>query len=96
MALTGDSYETQPEGRSRDLVVAGLATVYTVFLLYAAGPKYMLLSLIIYAPASVLFVMARREQGRKLFSPAELVILAVSIGGAVLGVVALVAGWITV
>jgi arginine:ornithine antiporter/lysine permease len=44
----------------------------------------------------VLFVMARREQGRTLFSPAELVILAVSVVGAVAGVVALVAGWITV
>ena len=42
------------------------------------------------------FVMARREQGRNLFSTAELVILAVSIVGAVLGVVALVAGWITI
>jgi arginine:ornithine antiporter/lysine permease len=96
LGVTKDSYETRPEGRSRDLVVAGLATVYTVFLLYAAGPKYMLLSLIIYAPASVLFVMARREQGRRLFSPGELVILVVSIGGAVVGVVALVAGWIAV
>jgi arginine:ornithine antiporter / lysine permease len=96
LAVTRDSYETRPEGMRRDLVVAGLATVYTVFLLYAAGPKYMLLSLIIYAPASVLFVMARREQGRRLFSPAELVILVVSIAGAAVGVVALVAGWIEV
>ena len=65
-----------------------LATVYTVFLLFAAGPKYMLLSFIIYAPGTILFVMARREQGRKLFSPPELVILAVSVVGAVIGVVA--------
>jgi arginine:ornithine antiporter / lysine permease len=96
LAVTRESYESQPDSRSRDLIVAGLATVYTVFLLYAAGPKYMLLSLIIYAPATVLFVMARREQGRTLFSPAELVILAVSIAGAVIGIIALVAGWITV
>jgi arginine:ornithine antiporter/lysine permease len=56
----------------------------------------MLLSFVIYAPASVLFVMARREQGRRPFSPGELVILAVSVAGAVLGVVALTAGWITI
>jgi arginine:ornithine antiporter/lysine permease len=43
----------------------------------------------------VLFVMARREQGRTLFSPGELVVLAVSIVGAVVGVVALAAGWVT-
>jgi arginine:ornithine antiporter / lysine permease len=40
--------------------------------------------------------MARRERGRRLFAPAELAILVVSIVGAVLGVVALVAGWITI
>ena len=83
-------------GRPRELVVAGLATLYTAFLLFAAGPKYMLVSFIIYAPGSILFVMARREQGRRVFSPGELVILAVSVVGAVIGVVALIAGWITV
>ncbi|WP_320777371.1 basic amino acid/polyamine antiporter [Streptomyces sp. CRN 30] len=75
--------------------VAALATLYTAFLLYAAGLKYLLVSFVLYAPATVLFVMARREQGRRLFSPAELVVLAVSVAGAVLGVVALAAGWIS-
>jgi arginine:ornithine antiporter/lysine permease len=78
-----------------DLAVPALATLYTAFLLYAAGPKYLLVSFIVYAPATVLFVMARREQGRRLFSPRELVILLVSIAGAVLGIVALALGWIS-
>ncbi|MEU4167966.1 basic amino acid/polyamine antiporter [Streptomyces sp. NPDC026665] len=78
-----------------DLVVAALATLYTAFLLYAAGLKYLLVSFIIYAPATVLFVMARREQGRTPFSPRELVILVVSVAGAVMGIVALALGWIS-
>ncbi|MFD5813775.1 basic amino acid/polyamine antiporter [Streptomyces sp. NPDC127038] len=78
-----------------DLVVAAAATVYTAFLLYAAGLKYLLVSFIIYAPATVLFVMARREQGRTPFSPRELVILVVSVAGAVTGIVALALGWIS-
>ncbi|MFJ4715467.1 basic amino acid/polyamine antiporter [Streptomyces sp. NPDC088785] len=82
-------------GLSSDLVVAALATVYTAFLLYAAGLKFVLVSFIFYAPASVLFVMARREQGRRVFSARELIILAVSVAGAVLGVVALAVGWIS-
>lgn len=82
-------------GPGSDLLVAALATVYTAFLLYAAGLKYLLVSFIIYAPATILFVMARREQGRRLFSPRELVILAVSIAGAILGIVALALGWIS-
>jgi arginine:ornithine antiporter/lysine permease len=79
----------------RETVIAVVATVYTAFLLYAAGLKYLLVSFVLYAPATVLFVMARREQGRRLFSPGELVMLAVSVAGAVGGVVALVTGWIS-
>ncbi|MDH6521118.1 arginine:ornithine antiporter/lysine permease [Streptomyces sp. SAI-135] len=78
-----------------ELVVAVLATLYTAFLIYAAGLKFVLVSFIVYAPATALFVMARKEQGRRLFSVRELVILAVSVAGAVLGVVALWLGWIS-
>ncbi|WP_407917130.1 basic amino acid/polyamine antiporter [Kitasatospora sp. NE20-6] len=78
----------------RDLAVAVVAVIYTAFLLYAAGLKFVLVSFIVYAPATVLFVMARREQRRRLFSARELVILAVSLAGAVVGVLALALGWI--
>ncbi|MER6348746.1 basic amino acid/polyamine antiporter [Streptomyces sp. NPDC001595] len=80
--------------RTRELVVGVAATVYTAFLLYAAGPKFVLVSFIVYAPATFLFVKTRRELGRRLFSRRELVILLVSAAGAVLGLVALAAGWI--
>jgi len=76
-------------------VIAAAATIYTLFLLFAAGLKFVLVSFIVYAPATILFVMARREQGRRLFSPAEYALLIISIAGAVLGVVALAAGWIS-
>ena len=96
LALTRETYTEQPAGRTRELAVGALATLYTAFLLFAAGPKFILVSFIIYAPATVLFVMARREQGRQLFSPVELVILAVSVVGAVVGLVALATGWISI
>lgn len=85
---------TRREGTTRELVVAALATLYTAFLLYAAGLKFVLVAFIVYAPATVLFVMARREQCRSLFTPRELVILAVSVAGAVTGVAAIATGWI--
>ena len=56
----------------------------------------LLVSFVVYAPATVLFVMARREQGRRLFSPGEVVILIVSVAGALSGIVALAAGWISI
>jgi arginine:ornithine antiporter/lysine permease len=82
--------------RGRYIAIAGLATAYTIFLLFAAGLKFVLVSFIVYAPATVLFVMARREQGRRVFSPLELVILVVSVAGAIIGIVALAAGWISI
>ena len=82
--------------RGRWVLVAALASVYTVWLLYAAGLAYLLIGFLAYAPASVLFVMARREQGRRVFSGRELVVLAVSVAGAVVALVALATGTITV
>ncbi|MGW0909710.1 basic amino acid/polyamine antiporter [Streptomyces sp. NPDC002853] len=83
-------------GRStrKELVIAVIATLYTAFLLYAAGLKFVLVSFILYAPATLLFIKARREQNRRLFSPREAVICAVSIAGAAVGVIALAVGWI--
>jgi arginine:ornithine antiporter/lysine permease len=82
--------------KGKYIAIAGLATAYTIFLLFAAGLKFVLVSFIVYAPATVLFVMARREQGRRVFSPPELLILVVSVAGAILGIVALAAGWISI
>lgn len=83
-------------GRStrRELVVAAVATLYTAFLLYAAGLKFVLVSFILYAPATFLFVKARREQNRRLFSPGEAVLCTLTVAGAAVGVVALALGWI--
>ena len=89
-----DPGDARPIGR--EVFVAGLATFYTVFLLFAAGVDFLLLSFIIYAPGTVLFVMSRREQNRRIFSPAELIILAVAVAGAVTGIVCLAAGVITI
>ena len=94
LAWTRETYEAGT-GRQKGLVIAALATGYTIFLLFAAGPKFLLLSFVIYAPASILFVMTRREQGRRLFSPVELVILAITVVGAAAGIAAVATGAIT-
>ncbi|WP_274578583.1 basic amino acid/polyamine antiporter [Streptomyces sp. AC1-42W] len=94
ISLTADPLAQRPT-TGRDLAIGVLATLYTAFLLYAAGLRFVLLSFIVYAPATILFVMARREQGRRPFSPRELLICAVSVAGAALGVIALAVGWIS-
>lgn len=96
LGWTRETYEGDDRSRRRDVLVAILATVYTLFLVYAAGLAFLLLAFIILAPGSILFVMARREQGRRPFSPVELVILAITIIGAAAGIIGLVSGAITI
>ncbi|MFD0474976.1 basic amino acid/polyamine antiporter [Nonomuraea thailandensis] len=69
LAVTGETYDDTPAGRGRDLTIAALATFYTAFLLVAAGLKFLLLSCIVYAPGTILFVLTRRERGLRPFSP---------------------------
>jgi arginine:ornithine antiporter/lysine permease len=91
-----ETYETDSSGRGKDLVVAVLATVYTVFLVIAAGMKFMLLGLIIYAPGTLLYFITRREQGKQVFTPAEWILFAVAVLGALIGIHGLVTGYITI
>jgi arginine:ornithine antiporter / lysine permease len=90
--------ETYGDGTSLvgDMVIAGLATVYTLFLIYAAGPDKLLLSCILYAPAAALYFKARRERGLRVFRPAEAVLFGVILLGAVAGVVSLATGAIEI
>jgi arginine:ornithine antiporter/lysine permease len=96
LGARGETYDTRPQNRSREVFVAGLATFYTVFLVFAAGLDFLLLSFIIYTPGTILFVMSRREQNRRLFSPAELVILVTAVIGFIAGITALAIGAITI
>jgi arginine:ornithine antiporter/lysine permease len=96
LGMTRETYEGEPAARRRQTLVAFIATAYTVFMLFAAGIKFLLLSFIIYAPGTILFFMARREQGKRVFSPVEMGVFVVAVIGAIAGVVALAQGWITI
>ena len=58
-----------------DLPVAALATVYCVWLLYAAGFKYLLLSALLYAPGAALYVWAKKQRAQRPFTAREFIIL---------------------
>ncbi len=96
LGLTGESYEGVSRAvQRRETVVAGAATVYTLFLFDAAGLKFLLLSAVILAPATLLYVKARSERDRRLFTPTELGLFLVILGAGIFGVVSLWTGRIT-
>ena len=68
LAYTRETYGADPRGRGRDLVVGALATVYAAAMIHAGGPRFLLLSALLYAPSTLLYAIARREQGRDLFA----------------------------
>lgn len=94
--VRGETYEIRPVERTRDLVFAGLATVYTLFLIYAAGMKFLVLSAILYGPGTILYFWARREQGRTVFTPIEWIVFIVTMIGCGVGIHGLATGYITI
>ncbi|HLU28087.1 MAG TPA: basic amino acid/polyamine antiporter, partial [Glycomyces sp.] len=97
LGLTGESYEdVPPRTRRKEAIIAGIATAYTLFLFEAAGLQFLLLSAVLLAPATLLYVKARSERGRRLFTPTEIALCAVIVGGGITGVVGLWTGFIAV
>jgi arginine:ornithine antiporter/lysine permease len=92
LARRGETYDVRPQERGRDLVIACIATVYTVFMILAGGIRYLLLAAIIYAPGTALYFWSRREQGRRMFTPIELAVFAVVVIGCVAGIYGLASG----
>jgi len=95
LTLTRETYE---DGRSLlpDMLIAALATVYTVFLVWAAGWDHLLLSCILYAIGAILYFIARRERGLRVFTPAEAVLFGLIVVGAIAGVYGLASGYIQI
>ncbi|WCZ33214.1 arginine-ornithine antiporter [Corynebacterium massiliense] len=79
VTVRGDTYTGKmAKGRVRDLIISLVATVYGLWLIYAAGPSNLLLSALLYLPGAAVYIWAKREKGAKhYFKPYELIILAV-------------------
>jgi arginine:ornithine antiporter/lysine permease len=92
----GETYQTRPEERRRDLAVATIAVIYTGLMIYAGGFKFIVLSAILYAPGTLLYIWSRKEQNQAVFKASDLVILVLLIAAAVFGVVGLVTGYISI
>ena len=67
----GEAQEVRGAHHRSDIPIAALATVYCLWLLYAAGFKYLLLSALLYAPGAVVYLIAKRQRSERPFQGRE-------------------------
>ncbi|MBR0827805.1 amino acid permease [Bradyrhizobium manausense] len=96
LAWRGETYNALERARVVDGVRSAVATLYAAGMIYAGGPKFLLLSSILYAPGTLLFVLAKRERKEAAFTPFEAVLFAAIMLAACAGVYALAIGAISI
>lgn len=96
LAWRGETYQAEPVLRRLHVVRSTVAVLFAVFLVYAGGPKFLLLSTLIYAPGTALYIWARREQGKRVFSPLEWAVFATATAACAVAIYGLATGMITV
>ncbi len=95
LALRSETYEQALAERKKDLIIGGIALLYAIWLLYADGVKYLLLSALLYAPGAILFAKAKREVGKPVFTNVEKLIFAAVVIGALVAAYGLYDGFLT-
>ena len=95
LAVRGETYENALKERKKDLFIGSIALIYAIWLLYAGGTKYLLLSALLYAPGAILFAKAKRELGKPIFTHVEKLIFAAVVIGALVAAYGLYDGFLT-
>jgi arginine:ornithine antiporter / lysine permease len=96
LAYTGESYETDPGLRNKELIIAAVATFYAGLMIWAGGLKYILLSALIYLPSTLLYYRARKSMNLPVFAKSETVLFAVIVIGAGIALWSLATGRISI
>ncbi|WP_081853072.1 arginine-ornithine antiporter [Bosea sp. 117] len=84
LALSGEGYQGQDRQRRRDLIVGLLATLYGLWLVYAAGLQYLLMATLLFVPGLIVYAIACRQRGVRPYTGSDLIVAAVIAGFAVL------------
>ncbi|WP_138934419.1 arginine-ornithine antiporter [Roseovarius arcticus] len=82
LALSGESYGPG-DRRGGDMAIGALATVYGAWLVYAAGPAYLLMCAILYAVGIPFYIWARTSHRERTFTSIEILIAVGLVGAAV-------------
>ncbi|WP_250465003.1 basic amino acid/polyamine antiporter [Microbulbifer litoralis] len=96
LTLTRETYTPGPGSlRNREMIFASIAIIYAIFMIIAGGLEYVLLACILFAPGTLLFILARRELRLSTFTLPELILFGATVVGAIIGIYSLATGAIT-
>ncbi|WP_267954656.1 arginine-ornithine antiporter [Paraburkholderia adhaesiva] len=95
LTLRGETYEVDSGPRTKDMIISLIAVIYAIWLIYAGGLKYVLLSALLYAPGVILFARAKREIGKPVFTTVEIFVFAAVLIGALIAAFGLYKGFLT-
>lgn len=91
------SMQSQEGDRSRNLFIGLIASLYAIWLVYAAGIDYLLLTMLLYAPGIVIFRSVQREDGNKQrFSRVEIIYALIILVLAIYALIRLISGGIEI
>jgi len=96
LTITRETYGADDGACRKDKIWASIATVYALFMIWAGGLDKLLLSAILFAPGTLMFIFSRREQGLQTFTSVEKALFAVVLVGAAIGIVGLATGLIRI
>src|SRR5690606_1107856 len=85
VAVRGDAYHGWSPRRKIELCIAAVATFYAFMMIIAGGLDYFVLSSLIYAPGTILFIIARRDEKGAVFAHFEWAVLGIILVGVVVG-----------
>jgi arginine:ornithine antiporter/lysine permease len=96
LAVKGETYDTNPEGKGKALFLSIVATVYSAWLIYAAGLTYLLMVTLLYALGIVFYIIAKKEKGDKVaFTGGEKITVIIVTAAAILAVILMAMGKIS-
>lgn len=92
LAWTGETYGADARERNVDRLRGALATAYALLMIVAGGAELVLYSALLYAPGTLLYAIARRERGERVFTRGEALLCTAIVAAALVALYALASG----
>ena len=82
--------------RNQNIFIGVVASVYAIWLIYAGGVDYLLLTMLLYAPGIIIYAWVQKENKEKLFTKSEWIAAAVVVALFLLAIVQIINGSIDI